>query len=190
MNYENNTPDYDYETIMIEQMEIQENQGYSDDFIEAIQDYWTNGWYSEMQQYIHDPKTIENLRPEIRDEIQYYTNIIIDYLNNEAPGIEYDTVLYRGGRWNTNLKKGDIEETKILYPTTYSREYAEECQDNDQKYLIKIYAPYGTKGIMINSPSLADDLYDEAEFLMNIGQKYMILDVDHDQKTATIKIIP
>ena len=174
---------------MNEQINLQEDQGYSEDFIEAIQGYWVNGWYEEMQQYLLNKNSLNNIRPDVREEIKQYTETMINYLNNESIGIEYNTVLYRGGRWDTNLKVGDVKETGLMFPTTYSKDYAEECRDDDSKYLIKIYAPYGTKGIMVDSPSLADELYDEYEFLMNKNQKYIVLDVNDDDKTATIQMI-
>ena len=188
-NFENSTLDYDFEDIVNEQIDLQESQGYSEEFIEAIQGYWVNGWYEEMQHYLLDKNSLKNVRPDVREQIKQYTETMTNYLDNESIGIEYDTVLYRGGQWDTNLKVGDVKETELMFPTTYSKKYAEECRDEDSKYLIKIYAPYGTKGIMVDSPSLADELYDEYEFLMNKNQKYIVLDVNDADKTATIQMI-
>ena len=54
--------------------------------------------------------------------------------------------------------------------------------------MIKIYAPDGTKGMCINTDDLAYE-YPEHEFLLGPNQKYIVLAVDDEAKTASIKLI-
>lgn len=175
-----------------QQEQIQEQRGYPDNVKEAVNVYWTNGFFSEIQDYVEDGTfNKENVPEPYKQGIKNSADAISGYID-ESEGLEYDTVLYRGGHWDKNTKVGDVKSTPVLNSTSFSERTAYTVGITDQGkedgYLIKVYAPKGTKGLMVNAPSLAHD-FPEHEYLLGKGQKYIVLDVDDVNKTATVKLI-
>ena len=198
-----NTSDYkeDYDVgypsnrrgdIEQQQEQIQEQRGYPEGLKEAVNLYWTNGFFAEMQDVAEDGEFDKYPVPQAYEQdIKDSVNTMQDYIDN-SEGLEYDTVLYRGGHWDEGTKVGDVKTTPVMNSASFSERTAYTVGIADQGkmdgYLIKIYAPKGTKGLMVNAPSLASD-FPEHEYLLGKGQKYIVLDVDDAERTATIKLI-
>ncbi len=175
------------------QEQVQEKQGYDDDIPIAIKFYWCGGFYKGIQKYITDGKKPENLNMFDEEWVVKSASTTIPNYIKDSPGLETDTILYRGGPFIKGMKPGEIKETETLRSTSYSKKTAKVVgidfsDDASERYMIKIYAPEGTKGCMVNAPSLAHYVT-EHEYLLGSGQKYIVLDVDDDKKTATIKLI-
>ena len=176
------------------QEQKQEQQGYSDGFREAIRDSWTGGWYDELQDYILHKNLPTDWRSAHNSDIKYHSQVIMDYIKNSI-GLQTDAVIFRGGHWDIGTRVGDMGETPTLTSTSFSHESAIEIGINqsteeqiDRRYDITVYAPKGTKGAMVNAPSLSSN-FPEHEYLLNKGQKYIVLDVNDDAKTASILLI-
>ena len=173
------------------QQQTQEKQGYSDDMIDAIKRFWTNGFYEDIQNYIRNKTVYENYPDSIQEGIKHSANTLLDYIENSV-GLDESTVLFRGGHWDIGTQVGDVKSIPLLNSTSYSKDTANalglESEDNPNRYMITVYAPKGTKGCMVNAPSLSHT-FPEHEYLLNKGQKYIVLDVNDNDKTASILLI-
>lgn len=182
-----------------QQDKLQESKGYSDEFINAINRDWTGGHYEAIQDSILNDKELDVKKiykhylysDEELERIKKSPKIIEDYIKN-SEGLVTDTVLYRGGHWDIGLKVGDVKKFPLLLSASYNMDTAQTLGINweekkNNRYMIKIYAPKGTKGCNVDAPSLSH-LY-EHEYLMDKNQKYVVLNVNDDDKTASILLI-
>ena len=104
-------------------------------------------------------------------------------------GLTQDTVLWSGREEEVflDLEPGSIAQWKNIISTSYKKSVGSNYQADD-RYLVKILAPKGTKGIAANDPRLAG-LIREHEFTLPRNQKFMVLDIDHKKKHVTILLI-
>ena len=174
-----------------EQEEIQESHGYTEEMVDAIKTYWTGGFYEEIQDYIRENKIPWEGIPSVSNNIMNAAKTIRKYIQ-DSDGLEYNTILYRGGHWDIGSKIGDVKSTPLLNSTSYHKSVAQELgidmeEDKPNRYMITVYAPKGTKGCMVNAKNLRP--IPEHEYLLDKGQKYIVLDVDDNHKTASILLI-
>lgn len=174
-----------------QQEQYQEKQGYTDELKDAVEG-WTGGWFEEMNQYILTGDKELGWGERFDNIIKNRANTLQEYIQ-ESKGLTVNTLLFRGGHWDEGTKVGDVKTIPLFNSTSYSRDSAEdigiEQSDNpESKYMINVYAPKGTKGCMINAPSLSKN-FPEHEYLLGKGQKYIVLDVDDDSHTASILLI-
>ena len=176
------------------QIKLQEEKGYPKGFEEVMDLYWGGGFYQEIQDYILKGKMPPKSFPKsVRDNVINSAKSIMDYIDS-SEGLMEDVILWRGGHWDENLKVGQVKELPCLNSTSYQKDAAETVGIKDEplkdNYLIKIYAPKGTKGCCADTDSLIIDC-PEHEYLLNKNQKYIVLGVDKSTKpkTATIKLI-
>lgn len=112
----------------------------------------------------------------------------LDKLIKECPPLLEDTVLYRGGR----LDDGVNGEFKTFNSCSYNKNVAENFR-RDGEYLIKIYAPKGTKGIADKGRDFGfeNNMYVDTEHEFTIGrnQKYVVLEKNDEEMTATIVLV-
>lgn len=178
------------------QEDLQEAEGYEDKVFRAF-GRWTDGSYSEIQHYV--------MTGEYRDSVFYDGYIfkeagdtIMEYISNSV-GLHEDTLMFRGGHWDVGMKVGDIGTIPCLNSLSYSKDTAydlgiESEIDDDgnlppNRYMIDVYVDEGYKGAMVNAPSLASR-FPEHEYLINKGSRYIVLEVDDENKTAKIKLLP
>lgn len=102
----------------------------------------------------------------------------------KSPRLQQDTVLYRGGRWVSGLKAGDKGEFSSFSSTSYQESIAKGFGGGD-RYKIKIYAPKGTKGVLVNDDF--DNEYHQHEWLLDKGQKYVVL--SQNDETHEVEIL-
>lgn len=171
------------------QEETQESKGYNDEIIEAINGWWCGGMYIQINNTILVKGT-----PKWKDKYtqwQDIANTIQDYIE-DSEGLQVDTVLYRGGHWDIGTKVGDVKTSPCFMSTSYQPSVAEKIGLSGGKlntpYSITIYAPKGSKGCLTNAETLSKE-FPEHEYLLGKGQKYIVLDVDDNKRTATIKLI-
>lgn len=172
---------------------MQDDQGYPEGVQGTIRKYWTGGHFDKIQQTFLDG-SMDNVN-DLGDATGFETQAFImkDYIENVSPPLQADTVLWRGGHWDTDWKIGDVVTTPVFNSTSFSADCANEIgivsQSNKKNpYMIKIYAPEGTKGMCVNTDDLSY-LYPEHEFLLGPNQKYIVLGVDDENRTASIKLI-
>lgn len=176
----------------------QEARGYNPDVVMGVK-RWTGGWYDDMQSISltgklsgipigdlgkeYEKRTFETMKSSV--------NAIQEYIM-DSDGLVEDTILYRGGHWDIGMSIGDIGEIPCFNSTSYSEDTAYnigiEGRGKKNPYMIKIFAPKGTKGVNINAPSLSPN-FPEHEYLLGKGQKYIVLSVDDNNHEASILLI-
>lgn len=176
--------------IELAQDDLQEDIGYSYEIIDAITSGWCGGGFDIINKYIMNKGTSKE--SNVPSHYKEYGDNIMEYIEN-SEGLIKDTVLFRSGHWDIGSKVGDVKEIPCLNSLTYWKSCADYMGQQSQKnlgknpYNITVYAPKGTKGINCNAPSLSE--YPEHEYLINKGQKYIVLNVDDNNKTASILLI-
>lgn len=153
------------------------------DIVNRIMSGKVMGYYGEsgVQSYIKDiERTIQNISNAIA----------------RGDGLLQNTKLYRGGFMEKDLRIGDVSSFEGFTSTSFNEASAEaytretgnpNYRDN---YMITILAPKGTKGVAVNGlPSDMTPWAFEHEFLLNHGQEFVVLDIDHDAQTATILLV-
>ena len=174
------------------QADIQDNEGYPEGLFSSVKVYWVGGQFDKIQKAYLDGKMdhVEDIGDTMGIETPAF--VMKDYIDNYSPGLESDSILWRGGHWDVGAKVGDILTAPVFNSTSYSKTSAislgMRSSKGDSPYLIKVYAPEGTKGLCVNSPNLAWE-YPEHEYLLGPNQKYIVLDVDDENRTASIKLI-
>lgn len=129
----------------------------------------------------YESLTREGKRALIRDikRRDRYTNKAI----REAPGLEDNVILMRGGRWK-DFEVGSIGEFDYITSASFNPNTAKQYQKDDT--LIRILAPKGSKVLSINESdrdgagSIFRSIYNndnQNEVLIARGQKYLVLDV-------------
>ncbi|WP_297981539.1 phage minor head protein [uncultured Methanobrevibacter sp.] len=113
----------------------------------------------------------------------------INSLMEKSGGLTQDTVLWSGREEEIflDLEPGSIAQWKHPVSTSYKKSVGDNFQYDD-RYLVKILAPKGTKGIAANDPRLAG-LTREHEFTLPRNQKFMVKEIDHTKKYVTILLI-
>ena len=110
---------------------------------------------------------------------------------DRSGGLQEDTILYRGGEFPFNMIPGMKGKFPCFSSTSYRKETAEAFQDGGE-YLIKIYAPKGTRGLcgggkLGGNFPIGDE--SEHEFTLGKGQEYIVLNRDDWNKTVEIILI-
>lgn len=130
----------------------------------------------------NDKRFRELIRKGLIDEDDEDLSNSIHTLNkalNKGKGLLQDTILYRFGHWD-NLKEGEIGVWDGITSTTYQEESSYTFDNSENRKLLKIYAPKGTKGLVINQDNgLAQ--YNEHEFLMPSNVRYYVLSNNNDE---------
>ena len=114
-----------------------------------------------------------------------------DNMIDKSPPLQENTVLYRVGSFDSNLKPGETGKWKSYTSTTFNSYQAKHglkkhlgVAGKSSRYQIKIYAPKGTKGVV---PCLNTGTRDwQSEFTLGRNQKYMVISVDHLNQTAEV----
>ena len=121
--------------------------------------------------------------------LRFYENIVrnIDALMDRSHGLTQKTTLYSAREWDVNLTPGDVGIWKRYTSTSYSKDSAEGFMTSE-RYLVKILADEGQKGLAANDDRFAS-FKREHEFTLPRNQEYIVLDVNHETRTATIKLI-
>lgn len=204
------------------QIDLQEKKGYTDEETEAISDWYADCGYIDMADWMlykesHTSKEIE----EMKDILNNYTpkeyhekfggmikykkwamescETLENYMENNVP-MQEDSVLFRVGSFYDNLQVGSIGEIPTFSSTSYHERVIdnikEDMGESINSWDIQIYAPKGTKGVVIDTPTLLD--YDpqgepqsyQHEFTLAPHQKYIVLSRDEKTHKAVIKLLP
>ena len=112
----------------------------------------------------------------------------------KSSGLTQDTVIFSGTEFDGTLRAGDFSSFTEYRSCSYQYDSAESFKiGNPDRYMVKIYAPEGQKGIAMNA-KMSDGnrlgFYShEHEFLLPRDQEFQVIDVDHFNKQATILLI-
>lgn len=112
---------------------------------------------------------------------------------NMTNGLEQDTILFRGAKFDVSKVVGDSITFKGYTSTSFKRSTAEMYYDFDTitpslNYTYQILLPKGTKGICSNDKSQTDlnSVADNNEYLLDKNMKFDIVDIDYENQVVTI----
>ena len=127
--------------------------------------------------------------------IEDFENTFIKHIDSamgKSPGLTQDTVIFSGTEFDGTLRVGDFSSFDVYRSCSYQLDSAESF-NYPERYMVKIYAPKGQKGIAMNGNGNNGErlgFYShEHEFLLPRNQKFQVIEVDHDNKQATIMLI-
>ena len=116
----------------------------------------------------------------------------IDSLMNDSPGLQQDTILYRGGHFDIHLKPGDNIKFKGYQSTTFHKATSDVYKEDyggygDTNMTYVIHAPKGTKGIVGNDSRFTNNNW-EHEYVLPRNTSMTILSIDYDTMTCEVVI--
>lgn len=140
--------------------------------------------YLQHEIYLGNPWTNINNGEPMLVSVPEYSEMLSKAIDR-SPRLAQDTVFYRWGEFPSDLKTGDKGVFKGFTSTSYNKTVAENIQqgagshwmDNNRK-MIRIFAPKGTKGVVPTEELLCDDW--QSEFLLDKNQKYIVVNNDDD----------
>ena len=173
------------------QIKIQEGMDVSIDERLAYDEYLGEKYYL-VHGFLEPNKeweTMMSVALDPQERIRFYENVVrnIDVLMDRSHGLTQKTTLYSARDWDVNLRPGDVGIWKRYTSTSYSKDSAEGFMTSE-RYLVKILADEGQKGLAANDERFASFKH-EHEFTLPRNQEYIVLDVNHETRTATIKLI-
>ncbi len=130
---------------------------------------------------------------EIIEDIELQKQIkAIGTAIEKSPSLQENTLLYRNGQLPLDIEVGDHGKFKSFLSTSYNDFIAFEDVptgdwtqgSKDHRYNIRIFAPKGTKGIVLNRHNNCKNW--QSELLLDKGQRYVVLAKNDDDMTADI----
>ena len=107
----------------------------------------------------------------------------------KSPSLQENSVLWRSGHFDKNLKVGESGTFNGFSSTTFNESFAYAWQENfgtENSYVMKIYAPKGTNGV---ATEFAEDAHFESEFLLDKKQKYVIISKDDNLNPPVVELL-
>lgn len=128
--------------------------------------------------------TLENV--PITNHVSLISNSI-----EKTPALEQDTILYRYGRIPGDIQEGGHGKFKGFTGLSYNKYTAHteikswaSWMDKSHRYKLTVYAPKGTKGIVLNQHTGCRDY--QSELLLDKNQNFIVLKRNDKNKTADI----
>lgn len=151
--------------------------------------------YTDLTGYIYDTKEFHEVLDNIatQEGKEMFIKNIEEKLNqiktimNKSPGSTQDTIYFRGGKLDDLMEVGEVGTLDAPTSTSYREATAKKFVEEDE-YLIEVYAPKGTKGIVVNDGRFHKHTSSH-EYTLAPGQEYVLVDIDRVNKTAKILLI-
>lgn len=129
-----------------------------------------------------------------RQELSNYVDDNIKWLDDaisKTPPLATDTILYRYGALPEGLIVGDVSRFKGFTSTSYQEGTVEKFKngyygDLKDRYKLKIYAPKGSKGVLVNDTFEA---MKEHEWLLPRNQRYYVVSINNDTMEAELLLL-
>ena len=160
----------------------------------GIEHFRINGYIRQNQNWI-DYINSALTKGRTRDEVIRETKKIIRNMDSaiaKTPGLEQDSIIFRAcDTFEGHLRAGDVSSFKGYASCSFQKESAKGFHD-DGRYMLKILAPKGQKGIAMNAKNNGQKFTTyshEHEYLLPRNQEFQVLEVDHLNKTATILLL-
>lgn len=116
---------------------------------------------------------------------------LLDSLIEKSPPLQEDTVLYRYGSLPEGIEIGGHGRMEGYMSSSYNEYVAfDDIPNNgtwnmgDNRFKLRIFAPKGTKGVVIDENLECMDW--QSEFLIGRKQKFILLNMDNEKGTADI----
>ena len=155
---------------------------YINGFLKNKNDAWNEFVSRNLKEGYSEEELIKGTE-SIRGIEEIITNM--DSAMVKSPGLTQDTVLFSATEFDDTLRAGDFSSFAEFRSCSYQYESAESF-NKPERYMVKIYAPEGQKGIAMNakrSDGTRIGFYShEHEFLLPRDQKFQVIEVDHLSK--------
>lgn len=122
--------------------------------------------------------------------IKEHVDLITESIE-KTPPIQHDTILYRYGRIPDDIQEGGHGKFKGFTGLSYNKYTAHteikswaKWMDKSHRYKLTVYAPKGTKGIVLNNHTGCRDY--QSELLLDKNQNFIVLSRDDNKKVAEI----
>ena len=182
----------EYPPGKLEQAQLDYEREKHSNFVEEIDNAvfkWTHGGYRSIQEIrlgsFDEASNAYFSGQSYVDECKS-ANRYLEKGIKSSKGLVADNMLYRNGHWDVGLKAGDTGSFPCFSSTSYSAGVANSIGEG---YAMHVYAPKGTKGMMIDTDYFHSDNFPEHEFLLGPNQKFIVLNVNDKHKTAEILLI-
>ena len=150
--------------------EMKSLKRYKSDTYEKINDMlWDNSKHQWRKTVV---KNLDKFIKETEREIE-----MLDAAIAKSPGLTQNTRLFRYGRFDGNMKVGDVGILKGFTSTSYVEDGIHGYKAPGKKF-IEILAPKGQKGVAMNGVSKFYN--EEHEFLLPRNQKYKVIEITED----------
>lgn len=160
----------------------------------GVEHFRINGYIRQNQDWI-DYINSALTKGRTRDEVIRETKKIIRNMDSaiaKTSGLEQDSIIFRAcDTFEGHLRAGDVSSFKGYASCSFQKESAKGFHD-DGRYMLKILAPKGQKGIAMNAKNNGQKFTTyshEHEYLLPRNQEFHVLEVDHLNKTATILLL-
>ena len=164
---------------------------------------WSGEAYDWINSYLRGKPTQYAIM-EFKSEanLKKYCDDLIKLIDNmpKEKCLQENTILYRGflvSQHRTEeqirqlFKVDETNKLNVFTSTSFDIDVAdmfgEYTWDNPNGYILKIYAPKGTKGIAISDELASSG--DEYEYLLSPNQKYKTLNFDSKNRIIEIELI-
>lgn len=129
----------------------------------------------------------EGMSDYVDDNIRWLDSAI-----EMSPPLSDDSVLYRYGALPDGIVVGDVDRFKGFTSTSYQEGTVEKFKngyygDLKDRYKLKIYAPAGSKGVLVNDTFEA---IKEHEWLLPRNQRYYVVSIDEKNMEAELLLLP
>lgn len=148
--------------------------------VEAFKRY-TGDEYSKINKYLRGEMKDDMIYDEYFEDYYGLGNITLDIKRALSKyGLDDNLKLYRGiSEAELNYLRQN-NTFKQFISTSFDEDIANDFMnevENTKAYKVVINAPKGTQGLYINGKGAYED---EREFIINVGQKYKILEFEND----------
>ena len=176
------------------QIEAQRKIEFNEKDIQGM-DYHLGPNYTDLTGYIFKSKSFQEVLDRIPSEEgrkMFVDNIKeklkqIEDIMEKTPGTLENTVYYRGGKLDENMEIGEIGKFDAPTSTSYRESTAKNFVEEGE-YLMEVYAPKGTKGVVVNDGRFHKHSSSH-EYTLKPGQEYVILEIDRVNKKAKILLL-
>lgn len=169
------------------QVELQrQNTEYSDANVNALA-YWFGSGHEEINDSTFKNRYWQSMSVEEKKEKNKLLTPIKQQLTNainKSEGLEQDTVLFYGGRFDIHLNAGDTVKFKGYTSFSFNKKSAEKF--TGMGFLYKCLTPAGAKGVCGNTDQLKNNHKIEHEFLRGKGLEGKIVSIDYANREVYV----
>lgn len=128
------------------------------------------------------------VRMTLEDQDKHLTSAI-----NKTPPLQQDTVLYSYRELPADIQVGDHGTFRGYSSCTYNPFVVDDIKqggpwvvgEENRRYKVKIYAPFGTKGMVVGETT-STNLTWQSEWLLGKNQRYIVWSKNDNDMTAEI----
>ena len=157
-------------------------EGYQSDFFEQMNSYLYGKGEYEDNDKIYLTVDGEDVPLSLKEGCEKLSEVI-----HKSPSLQENTVLWRGGEFPSDIGVGEHGVFKGFTSTSFNENMGKAWQENYGNYLIKIYAPKGTKGI-VPTENL-NCVEGQSELVLDKSQKYVVIAREDNGSPPIVEVL-